>query len=450
VIPDCLEIERTIMPIFDQGYKHWKGALNGHAWRWLAISRHGLRTQLKGRYIRLLLVLAMMPALVLVSVLAAWGLFEQGVLSSDLMTMLRNLGVGENPQAFRKAFWTLAYSFFFRIELGFIMLLVTLAGPNLISLDLRFNALPLYLSRPVTRLDYFFGKLGVIGGLVAAVAVLPAVAAYVLGVCFSLDFGVVGDTWRLLPASILYGMLIVFSAGTLMLALSSLSRRSLYVGLTWVGMFLIGWVVAGALSEYHAEDVRLNHMRKEHDLGQNRALKERAPMMPIETASSPAPHENDPEQTPDEDLFSGDPMPESVPGLFDPEQRPQAAQQRIQRELQAEEAAAMRADWRPLFSYVSNLDRLGEAILDTDAAWVQIGRAYERQQERLRSMSGMAGMSRRDLPIGFNSGPANERGLAEFWVPQYPWTWSAAVLGGLFALSLCILSTRVKSLDRLK
>ena len=29
------------MPIFDQGYQHWKGALWGHAWRWLAISRHG-------------------------------------------------------------------------------------------------------------------------------------------------------------------------------------------------------------------------------------------------------------------------------------------------------------------------------------------------------------------------------------------------------------------------
>ena len=48
------------------------------------------------------------------------------------------------------------------------MLLVVLAGPNLISRDLRFNALPLYFSRPLTRLDYFLGKLGVIAALVAA------------------------------------------------------------------------------------------------------------------------------------------------------------------------------------------------------------------------------------------------------------------------------------------
>ena len=81
----------------------------------------------------------------------------------------------------------------------------------------------------------------------AAVAVLPAVAAYVLGVCFSLDLSVIRDTWRLLPASILYGLVIVVSAGTLMLALSSLSRRSLYVGIAWVGLWIISSAVAGVL-----------------------------------------------------------------------------------------------------------------------------------------------------------------------------------------------------------
>lgn len=182
------------MPIFDQGYQHWKGRLSGHAWRWLAISRHGVRTQLKGRYVRLLLILAWMPAMALVSALAIWGLIEQGALGADWLSVLKAQGLADDPQAVRPAIWTVAYSFFFQTELYFIMLLVTLAGPNLISLDLRYNALPLYLSRPVTRLDYFLGKLGVIAALVAAVAVLPAVVAYVLGVCFSLNLTVVRVT----------------------------------------------------------------------------------------------------------------------------------------------------------------------------------------------------------------------------------------------------------------
>ena len=251
------------MPIFDQGYQHWKGALSGHAWRWLAVSRHGLRTQVRGNYIRLLLIMAWLPALVLVTVLAVWGLFEQGAIGADWLSLFQASGVTENPQAFRPAIWTVAYSFFFQTELYFILLLVTLAGPNLISLDLRYNALPLYLSRPLTRFDYFLGKLGVIAGLVAAVAVLPAAAAYVLGVCFSLDLTVVRDTWRLLPASIGYGLVIVVSAGTLMLALSSLSRRSLYVGITWVGLFLIGWVVAGVLEGIHHDSLEHDIMRRE-------------------------------------------------------------------------------------------------------------------------------------------------------------------------------------------
>jgi hypothetical protein len=40
--------------------------------------------------------------------------------------------------------------------------------------------------------------------------------------------------------------------------------------------------------------------------------------------------------------------------------------------------------------------------------------------------------------------------LADRMVWQYPWKWSAAVLGGLWLVSVLVLTTRVKSLDRLK
>jgi len=45
------------MPIFDQGYQHWQGTLAGHRWRWLAVTRHGVRAQLQNRFVRLLLLL---------------------------------------------------------------------------------------------------------------------------------------------------------------------------------------------------------------------------------------------------------------------------------------------------------------------------------------------------------------------------------------------------------
>jgi len=381
------------MPIFDQGYQHWKGRLSGYAWRWLAITRQGLRVQFKGRYVRLLMILAWMPAFVLVSVLAMWGLLEQGKLAG-LESFLRSVlppDITADPRVYRQSMWTLAYSYFFKIEILFIMLLVTLTGPGLISRDLRFNALPLYFSRPLTRMDYFLGKLGVIGALVAAVAVVPAATAYLLGVCFSLDLSVIRDTWRLLPASILYGLIIVASAGTLILALSSLSRRSLYVGIAWIGLWLIGAAAASILGEIQADLLRGDIIREE--------------------------------------------MKASAAAASQPTRGPNWGHldwRRVEQRLEKALAERARTNWRPLFSYPDNLRRLGESILNVDAAWVQIGHASA------------------STPMSFGPDPIDERFLADQYAPQYPWTWSAGVLAGLLGISLWTLSMRVKSLDRLR
>src|SRR5882724_8495326 len=151
------------MPIFDQGYQHWNGPLSGHAWRWLAVARHGVRATLKNRLVRWFLFAAWMPALALVATLALWGLLEQQ--SESVLSFLRNLLPPEmigQPRDFRAPVWTIVYSFFFKAELGIALFLVLTVGPSLVSRDLRFNALPLYFSRPLRRIDYFVGKLGVI------------------------------------------------------------------------------------------------------------------------------------------------------------------------------------------------------------------------------------------------------------------------------------------------
>src|SRR5207253_4117050 len=111
--------------------------------------------------------------------LVLWGLVEQQ--SEGVLRLVRNLlpaDVLQDARAYRSMAWTLAYSFFFKVDMFFILLLVVVAGPGLISRDLRFNALPLYFVRPLTRSDYFLGRLGVIGAVVVAVAVGPAVFAF--------------------------------------------------------------------------------------------------------------------------------------------------------------------------------------------------------------------------------------------------------------------------------
>ena len=50
------------MPILDQGYQHWNGTLKGHAGRWLAITRQGIRAQSRNRWVWFVIAIACLPA----------------------------------------------------------------------------------------------------------------------------------------------------------------------------------------------------------------------------------------------------------------------------------------------------------------------------------------------------------------------------------------------------
>jgi hypothetical protein len=425
------------MPIFDQGYQHWKGPLSGHAWRWLTIARHGVRVHMQNRFVRLLLLFAWLPAIGLVLAVVLWGLIEQkseGVLS--LLPSNLPEGILQEPRAFRVTIWTLIYSFFFKFEMFWIMFLVAVAGPGLISQDLRFNALPLYFARPLNRLDYFLGKLGIIGALVLSVAVGPAVLAYVLGACFSLDLSVIKDTYPVLLASVAYGLVITLSVGTLILALSSLTRRSLYVGIAWAGFWIVTSLVGTILTTIHGESLRMQLSESE----MARWMEVNPPPKGTQMMSGSSRHPRI-QVNPKTGKYR-------LSGLR-PEQEAegerwysayQAERQQLWDKAERQQGAALRDDWRPLCSYVGNLERIADRLLDTDSAWVTIGKAFERPRAALGAMFG----PRRPQP------PVNERRLADRMVPQYPWQWSAGVLAAFLGISTWTLTRRVKSLDRLR
>jgi ABC-2 type transport system permease protein len=311
------------MPVFDQGYQHWSGELSGHAWRWLAITRHGVRVGMTGRLLRLVLLVAWLPAIALVFMLCLWGLLER---NSDLITSFAPLfgfldpAILAGPRPFRVEIWTLSYSFFLATELRFAMILILLVGPNLISQDLRYNALPLYFSRPLRRSDYFLGKLGVIVAFLAMVIIVPSLIAYVLGLLFSLDITIVRDTFGILLASIAYGLVIALSAGFLILALSSLSRNSRYIALFWLGIWIVSSTLSGILGEIDREQ-RVHQARR-------------------------------------------------------------AVQEAGREDIPADELLAAKTNWRPLVSYTANLSRVGQHLLGTDACWDKLSQLQPVSQRR--------------------------------------------------------------------
>jgi|GEM_PF-759849 len=405
------------MPVFDQGYQHWSGHLAGHGWRWLVITREGVRAQLKNKVVRILLLLAWLPALLLVAALAVWGLVENKsqTVTSWLAQIPFLADIVADPVTFRRPAWTVAYSYFFAFETFFIMILVLAVGPGLISRDLRFNALPLYFSRPLSRLDYFVGKLGIIVALVAAVSVVPALLAYVMGVAFSLDVKVIRDTYPLALASIVHGLIIAISTGALMLAMSSLSRRSLLVGIAWFGFWFVSGMIANVLVGIHEISFQMQlHREVQEKFRENQ------------------PPDADEKLTPREKRRRDERRSAEWQQAFD----------QAERKMEAARAEAAPRNWRPLFSYTQNLFRVGEWLLDTDTAWVEIGTAVEKATQRAQSSSFMA--------LFTKPPPINERRYADLFVPQYPVWWSLAIVGGLFGLSVLTLMFRVKSLDRLK
>src|SRR5256885_1206790 len=113
------------MPIFDQGYQHWRGALSGHAWRWLAIARHGARVQMKNRFLRILLLLAWLPALALIAFMVVWGFVEQGSeIFLGLVSAILPRELLLDPRSYRSTVWVIAYTFFFQCQMYLIMLMV--------------------------------------------------------------------------------------------------------------------------------------------------------------------------------------------------------------------------------------------------------------------------------------------------------------------------------------
>lgn len=235
------------MPIFDQGYQHWQGHLAGQAWRWWAITRHSVRMQFKSRWTKMCLFACLGPALALLITLILWSLLEQG--NDWLKPILSRLPeeLQRIPQEYRLAIWTLAFHIFFMVQLFFVMVLVLLVGPDLISKDIRFNALPLYLSRPVRRWEYFLGKFGVIAFFTLLVTAAPSALAWLFGALFSLSFAAIKDVLPLLLGSLLFSVVATVASGLVMLAFSSLSRNSRYVSMMFFGFWLLTNIMAGSL-----------------------------------------------------------------------------------------------------------------------------------------------------------------------------------------------------------
>lgn len=212
------------MPIHDQGYRRYRGTRAAAGRAWLVIAAAGIRTLMAKRAFIGLLLLAWMPAVVrAVQIYAASNLPQAQFLAPDAR-LFRN---------------------FLEFQEVFMFFITVYAGTGLIANDRRANALQIYLSKPLTRWEYIFGKFGVLMALLLLVTWVPAVMLLLVQIMFAGSFKFFFENLFLLPAITVYSIIQVTSVSLAMLALSSLSRSSRYVGVLYAGLIFFSQAVYG-------------------------------------------------------------------------------------------------------------------------------------------------------------------------------------------------------------
>ena len=213
------------MAVHKRAYRPYEGPLTAERGRFLVLPRYGLLELFESRLLTAFFVLCFVPILIAASAIylanspAARALLEISS-ASDYV---------RKPDFF---FATLTF------QGGLAFLLAAWVAPVLVSPDLVNGALPLYLSRPFTRVEYVLGKATVLLTLLSAITWVPML------VLFALEAGL-AEGWGLanvrIAAAVFAGSWVWILVLTLLgLAISAWVRWRVVASGALAGVFFMG------------------------------------------------------------------------------------------------------------------------------------------------------------------------------------------------------------------
>lgn len=226
------------MPIYDQSFRRYAGPRN-LANLWWPVAQYTFRPILRRKLVWVLMVMLLMylgglSVAFVVSAKVAQHLGDQS--THDAMRTVRreglpifdaNIGVG-----------TILY-FILQPLKALLWLLVLIAGAGVISSDRRFNALPLFFSRPLKAWHYTVGK-------ILGIALLPFAAMvltqWIIGLQFIAYYLPVSALFTKLPIfglGIVYAGLLSGFLATAMTSISSMAKSSRIAGLAFLCFFVL-------------------------------------------------------------------------------------------------------------------------------------------------------------------------------------------------------------------
>jgi ABC-2 type transport system permease protein len=214
------------VPIHDQGYRRYAGQRAPHGRAWAVIAAAGIRMFARKRAFVALLMLAWLPFLVrAVQIYAAANLPQVAFLAPTRQTFRDFLGQQQL----------------------FVFFIAVYVGSGLIANDRRANALQIYLARPLSRMEYVVGKLTILMAFLLLITWAPAVGLLVVQLLFSGSVAFLAANADLFPVITVAALLETLTVSAAMLALSSLSRNSRYVGVLYAGVIFFSEALYGVL-----------------------------------------------------------------------------------------------------------------------------------------------------------------------------------------------------------
>lgn len=215
------------MTIKEKGYAHWEGELKDGRFPWWPITRFGIKLTFKKKFFKFFFFGTLFPALVYLA-----GIYISERLE-DFKSMVRDSApfININPGYF-KSYLTNDFMLFM------IVMLLVFAGGSLISDDLKHNSLQLYFSRPLSKKDYFLGKVSVLVFFLTIVTLIPGLILFIFKLIFSGSFKFF-TTYPWLPISVVgYSFLVTVFFSFYALLISSLSKNRRYVAILIFSVYI--------------------------------------------------------------------------------------------------------------------------------------------------------------------------------------------------------------------
>jgi len=127
---------------------------------------------------------------------------------------------------------------FLEVQGSFAFILAVLVAPPLISRDLSNNALPLYLCRPLSRLEYILGKMTVIAVVLSMITWVPGLLIFVFQASLAGFEWLTENFW--MAGSIFFGFAVwIVLLSLIALAVSSILKWRVVASGAILGLFFV-------------------------------------------------------------------------------------------------------------------------------------------------------------------------------------------------------------------